>query len=179
MCKNRIKFHKSIITKEYLGQISKFRCGNDEIDKYLKEKALIDLNSGDGVTKVIIDDSNNQIIAYYTLNCSAITSNSHKKKYYSPAIEIKMFALNEIYQDNKIIYSEDDEEYICDLILSHIIKEIYDFTNETCGAKTVVLYSTDNAKHFYSRNSFECFEPYMEKNDDRYLVGCTPMFFTL
>lgn len=176
MKRDVIKYHISTICKDYMNKICKFKCGNDEMDKYLKDKALSDLDSGDGTTKVVINDNNDEVIAYYTLNCSAIVVNSHKKKYYSPAIEIKMFALSEKYHKYQI---DEDENYISDLILCNIISEINDFTRQTCGAKSIILYSVDDAKHFYSRNSFECFEPYMEQNNDRYLEGCTPMFFTL
>lgn len=181
MKKDELEFTVELVNKNHLDKIKIFTCGNDEIDEYLRKKAFEDLESGDGTTKVVIDTIHNKIIAYYTLCCSAIVANQYNKKYYSPAVEIKMFALNQEYQKLKIEFSEDEdyEENLSDLILANVIKEVYEFTEDSCAARNIILYSVEKAKSFYKRNSFESFEDYMETSDSKYLNGCTPMFYGL
>lgn len=171
-----IKFDIHKLEEQHSSIIQNFNCGNDEIDKYLKYKALGDIENGNSLTKVAIG-KDNEIIAYYSINCSAIVMENHNHKYFSPAIEIKMFAVNSKY--HKIPYSDDDDDTFATHLLCFIIKEITKITEETCGASSIILYSVPYAKKFYSDIGFEPFEEYMVSNADMYLKGCRPMWFKL
>lgn len=159
--------------------ITRFTCGNEEIDKYLKYKACGDLEHGIGVTKVFISNKNKEIIAYYTLNASAIVAKNGTRGNYSSAIELKMFAVNKKYQKQK--YSKDVEcnLTISDFILASVIKSITHIVENNCGANSIILYSVDTAVDFYKKNFFELFEEFMMTDSSNYLDGCVPMWFKL
>lgn len=173
-----IKFNVYKLSDEYSSLIERFECGNKEIDKYLKYKALGDMESGNSLTRIIVTKNNEEIIAYYSINCSAIVMEDHSHKYFSPSVEIKMFAVNDKY--HSIPYSKDEDD-ICfsDYLLCLIIKEIVDFTENICGANSIILYSVPYAINFYERNGFELFREYMLSSDDNYLNGCEPMWLQL
>jgi hypothetical protein len=162
---------------EYLSLIQNFKCGNDEIDKFLKQKAIEENEIGKSITRLIFN-KDKELIAYYSINCSALIVENYNHRYFSPAIELKMFALNNKYKH--IQYSEDDEDYLLsDSLLCIVIKEIINITENICGANNIILYSVPYAINFYERNGFEPFKEYMISSDDMYLNGCLPMLLKL
>jgi hypothetical protein len=77
-------------------------------------------------------------------------------------------------------YSEDEDDmYFSDYLLCDIIKKIVDFTENICGANSIILYSVPYAIKFYERNGFEPFKEYMVSSDDSYLNECEPMWLQL
>jgi hypothetical protein len=173
-----IEFDVHKLTMERLEYAKNFKCGNKEIDKYLKEKALQDMECGNTVTKIIVNKQNNDIIGYYSICCTSIIMETYKHRYFSPAVEIKMFALDENYQG--IIFScEDEEDMFSDHIFCEIIKKIVEITELYVGARTIMLYSVPKAINFYKRNWFETFENYMLTDDNLYIKGCMPMYLEL
>lgn len=103
---------------------------------------------------------------------------NYKHKYFSPAIELKMFAIDNKYK--KMQYSKDDDEYLLsDNLLCSVIKEIIGITENICGASNIILYSVPYTIEFYKRNGFEPFREYMISSDDMYLNGCLPMLLKL
>lgn len=164
---SEIKFDVCKLEKEHLKLIQNFKCGNDEIDKYLINKALNDMEFGKSVTKIFINKNINEIIGYYSVNCSSIVMENYEKRYFSPAIEIKMFALDTKY--HKMLYEKDNDEKFSEILFSKIIKDIYNITENYCGASHIILYSVPYAIKFYKDIGFEDFEEYMISNDDKYL----------
>jgi hypothetical protein len=166
---------------EYCSMLSEFECGNSEIDRYLCNDAKCDTTEGRGVTKLILNDNKSKVIGFYTLDCSAMiveTNESQGKIGLAPAVEIKMFAVDKSYQD--ISYSKIKEDgTFSDILLCEAINQINNFTESTCGAVCIILYSVPSAKKFYIRNKFVSFKPIMKKNDDVYLKGCEPMYMAL
>ena len=57
------------LDSDVIEKAGNFTCGNESLDNYLFKSAITDK---DGVTECWIDSSNNQIIAFSTLACSAI-----------------------------------------------------------------------------------------------------------
>jgi hypothetical protein len=173
-----INFNIYKLTKEYLDLVENFKCGNEEMDKYLKSKALDDLEYGNSFTRIIINSDNNELIGYYSINCTSIVMENHSHRYFSPAIEIKMFALSEKYQGMRNS-ENDDEDMFSDQILCEIISRIVEITESYISAKNIILYSVPKAKNFYIRNGFELFSDYMISSDDLYVKDCIPMWFEL
>lgn len=174
-----INFNIFKLTEEHLSLVNNFKCGNDEMDKYLKIKALEDLEYGNSFTRIIINKDNNELIGYYSINCSSIVMDNCSHKYFSPAIEIKMFALSEKYQGIEYSNENEDDDMFSDHILCEIISKIVGITEKYISARSILLYSVPKAKNFYERNGFEAFEEYMLSNDDIYLKDCIPMWFQL
>lgn len=171
-----INFNDDNLEQKY--DIKNFKCTNENIDDYLYNSALKDFNDGLTVTKLFINKKNKDIVAYFSLCSSAIVYKIMGKLHYEPAIEIKMFAVNEKYQHMK--YSEDEEELtLSDMILSMVIGEIRDIGEKYCGVKSVILYSVPEAYNFYDRNFFEDFNEYMVKDQGCFTNDCKAMYMIL
>lgn len=174
-----INFNIFKLTKEYLELVENFKCGNEEMDEYLKYKALDDIEYGNSFTRIIINSDNNELIGYYSINCISIVMENYNHRYFSPAIEIKMFALSEKYQGMKFSEQDEDDDMFSDQILCEIINKIVEITELHISARSIILYSVPKAKNFYLRNGFEPFSEYMISSDDLYLKDCIPMWFKL
>ena len=90
----------------------------------------------------------------------------------------KYFVTNDWYQD--IQYCE-DKSFGClsNVIFDKVIADIYEFTENYCGADKIILYSVPSAYEFYNRAGFCDFEEYMLQSDDKFLDGCIPMYFIM
>lgn len=173
-----IKYDTYLYSNEYLNICQKFDCGNEEINTYLYRDAEKDLLQGLKVTKLILNENKTEVIAYFTLVCSAIMINTGENVELSPAVEIKLFAVNKNYQD--IFYTSDKNDGIfSDYLLSETIQNIYEVIEKYCGAIYIVLYSVPKAVKFYKRNEFKNFSNVMVRSRERYLNYCTPMFLPL
>ena len=94
------------------------------------------------------------------------------------AINISHFAVSLAYQD--ILCSADDEHfYLSDLFLCKLLSTIRLISEHFVGAEYIVVHSVPDAVHFYERNLFVEFSPYMRAEHNRYLEGCIPMIFRL
>lgn len=173
---NQINISKAErVTEENIAITRSFDCGNETLNDYLKIDAKDDAHS---TVFMIIDKDVQSVIGYYSLRCSGFVINCNNHFTIYPAVEIKMFAIDEKYQHTSI--SDIAEEgTLSDAILAYVISEIYDFTNNYCGADKVILYSVPKAVDFYSKNGFKAFEEFMLKSESRFLDGCIPMYLDL
>lgn len=180
------KFKPSIerITPENIGFFSEFNISTKGFDDYISNYALEDKFNGDGVTYVVLD--NNTIVSFYTL---CVTSILYNDRYHVedtdtydtklcgiPSVEIKMFAVNDEYQD--CFYKDSIDEPISALILKDIINYIDELSKDSIGIKAVFLHSTEEGKPFYIKNNFKPLEEYMEcvySIDD----DCEPFYFPI
>lgn len=165
-----------ILDKDNADLLKSFSCGNDGIDEYITVKGYSDLMA---VTKMILNSANNDVICVYSLCCSSFIMGCANGKYHPyPAVEIKIFAINKKYQDMR--YSNDPSEgCLSNFILNMIIGEIFDFTDNVCGANTILLYSTEEGYNFYKKNGFKDFVEQAVKSSDRFVDDCRPMFMAI
>ena len=170
-----VKMYTVILDNENSDLLRDFSCGNDYIDGYVSEKGAYDFTA---VTKMVLNSDNNEVICVYSLCCSSFLISSNKRLHPHPAVEIKIFAVNKDYQDMK--YSENpDEGCLSNFILNKIIGEIFEFTDDICGANIILLYSTEEGYDFYKKNGFKDFLEIAVKSDDKIVDGCYPMFMTM
>lgn len=156
------------LSEENIGLISNFFVGEKAFDDFIKKEAINDMISGDGVTYLIINEVNKrEIVAYYTISSSSIHTidrydfededvpQDEKREHFSPisAFLIKMFAVNEKYQDTYY-----NDELVASLILKNIIFDLYDMSTSVVGAKRIILCAVEKAKKFYKLNNFEEFD---------------------
>lgn len=173
-----IKFDVYKLDEKYKMQMEQFSCGSDELDKYLKEEALSQMENGQSITKIILEKESGKILAYYSLAAASIVMENHKHNYFSPAVEVKMYAVAD--ELHGLAFSEDiDDGTFSENLFSSIIGEIYELSEKKIGIANVILYSVPDAVDFYKKIGFESFEEYMMKNDDGYLHGCKPMWLSL
>ena len=154
--------------------IGGFECGENGIDLslYLHEEAARD---NECVTYVFVTPENNTI-AYASISCtSLVTGNADGTISKNiPAVLIDKFAVASEYQHMK--YDEESEDKLSEYILFAILHRIFIIMERIIGAKYVILYSTENAIHFYERCGFLHFEEFMQKPNDPYIENCTAMY---
>lgn len=156
------------LSEENRKLISDFFVGEKAFDDFIKKEAISDMVSGDGVTYLIVNEANKrEIVAYYTISSSSIHSidrydfededvpKDEKREHFLPisAFLIKMFAVNEKYQDTYY-----NDELVASLILKNIIFDLYDMSTSVVGAKRIILCAVEKAKKFYKLNNFEEFD---------------------
>lgn len=93
------------VGKENNAYIQSFNCGNEVMNEYLKYQAEDDAQA---VTFILIDQTARAIIGYYSLSCSGFIVESMGHFTIYPAVEIKMFAIDERYQH--LPYSAEKED---------------------------------------------------------------------
>lgn len=162
------------LLKEVCHLISDFHCGNEMMDEYFQCKATDD---DDAVTYCFLEDDLKTIIALSSLSCNGIITTSASKISTYPAVEIKMFAVNDSYKGACI--PDGDGEHYSAWCFDRTIAIIMQFTENHCGAGRTFLYSVPNAEKFYRRRGMELFTEYMHPDDRPYLDGCIPMFMLL
>ena len=152
-----------------------FTCGQEAIDSYFKEKLFEDK---DAVPYCFWTEADKQdLVGIASLSCAGIVVRSGKHFNITPAIEVKIFAVNEKYQHQ--LYQDDDTGNLhwSDYCLYYLLEKIYEISGDMCGANHVVLYSVPEAVTFYERNKFRHFVGDMAMPSNHFIEGCVPMFF--
>lgn len=182
----------TLLSFEHIKMTSKFDCGADALSEYLNpgmfgcaKNAFTDKSA---VTFIITNEDRKEIVGYYTLSCSGIVTDKGSK--YSnniiihPAVEIKMFALDNNYRGMYLNEKEEkkgkkDGKKLSNQIFSMILDEVIHFTKEKCGAGLIILYSVPWAIDFYTAHHFKPFKMEFIKNSDDFVNGCIPMYLAL
>lgn len=165
-----------VASSEDLYKVS-FNCGQDGIDSYFQEKLLTD---NDAVSYCFWTDANKQeLVGIASLSCSGIIIQSQRHFNITPAIEVKIFAIDEKYQHQPFPDDDCGALHWSDYCLYYLIERITDIAENFCGASHVVLYSVPEAVSFYQRNGFQFFVGGMEKPSNLFVDGCIPMFLNL
>lgn len=166
----------SVATKEDLDGIS-FNCGSSYIDGYFNGKILED---DDAVPYCFwADERKRELVGIASLSCSGIIIKSANSFNLTPAIEVKIFAVDEKYQHKVFPDADEEQKHWSDYCWYYLIEIIYDIVERACGADHVVLYSVPDAVSFYKRNHLKEFVPLMTKPSNHLIDGCVPMFLTL
>lgn len=159
--------------------------GYENFDDFVTEEAVEYAENGDGVTylifNVVFDESGEEVsrelISYYTLSATAIPyvdrirldEEEVKKRgvefsdeiWGIPALEIKMFAVDEKYQD--VFFEFEGEDLpIAAWIIRNIVNEAYVLMGTVVGFKALFLHALPNAEDFYHKNGFNSMEINMQ-----------------
>lgn len=162
-----------------LEQLSKFDCGEEVFNRYLKEKAK---TYKDATTYIILDRSDNSVLAYFSLSATGVQTNYGKHTHFNmPAIEISMFAIDKKLK--RLYYDEEIEKegypyYFSDLVLFKAL-QIIEKISKYVGARVIILYSVPKAIEFYTRNDFIPFDNYMVPSEKFFLKGCIPVYISI
>lgn len=153
-----------------------FNCGNEYIDQYYRDNKIFSDN--DAVTYCFwADEQKSELVGIASLSCSGIIIKSHDQFNITPAIEIKIFAVDERYQHVKFP-DDDTTEKWSDYCLFYLLLAI-DNIRSWCGASHVVLYSVKSAVNFYSRHGFQRFQQLMAQPSNYEIAECIPMFLNI
>jgi hypothetical protein len=142
-------------------------------------------NDGEGVTYLVWNiqydtdgsEQSRDIVGYYTLSATAIpyidrirldeeeikaTGEEFSSETCGiPALEIKMFAIDEKYQDLCYVYEGEDLP-ISAWILRNIVNYSHTLLEEVLGFKALFLHSLPEAESFYAMNGFNPMEVNMQ-----------------
>lgn len=173
--------------QDFLYEMNCFNAGvgYENFSDFITKEAGEYKIAGDGVTYVVwnvkYDKHNNEVdrdvVAYYTLAATAIPYEDRirldeeeakiKNTEFDieicgiSAIEIKMFAVSEKYQD--VFFQYDGEDLpISAWIIRNIIDYAYSLLNEVVGFKALFLHSLPEAEQFYRINGFNSVENNMQ-----------------
>lgn len=151
--------------------------GYENFNDFIKQEAEDIRDNGDGVSYVVwnvLYDENDvererDIVAYYTLAATSIPYEDRIRlekeeaeetgKVYDiqicgiPAIEIKMFAVNEKYQDVFYRYKGEDIP-IAAWVIRNIISYADCLIKSVVGFKAIFLHAVPEAESFYEKNGF-------------------------
>lgn len=156
--------------------IGGFSCGNDEIDKVIKNK-----NSSECTIRLVVDDEKECVIGFIAYQASGIRLCYEDTTITKSALQINYFAMDSNYQhlpyDNN--NSQDDKYNLSDEIFCEFLKLFREISEKFLYFEYIILYSVKNAKTFYIRNYFEEFNMYMNPDKYRYLDGCLPMYIPI
>ncbi|MEG0377007.1 MAG: hypothetical protein RR614_00865, partial [Eubacterium sp.] len=117
-------------------------------------------------------------MAYYTLSIASLVymdltpldpeevaetgEKFDKYQYNIPTVEIKMFAVNEAYQDVFFEY-DGDSRPISAWVFQNLIEFITELSTSTIGLKAISLHAADTyAENFYLQNNFNFFPENIE-----------------
>lgn len=154
-----------------------FSCGQPFIDNYYKNEMFCDTKSVPYCFWA--DDDKKELVGIAALSCSGIIIKSADRFHITPAIEVKIFAVDERYQHKVFSDADEDGGHWSDYCLSYLLCEIHSIAENVCGAEHVVLYSVPEAVSFYKRNFFKSFTELMKMPSNLFIDGCTPMFLNL
>lgn len=173
--------------RDFLSEIEKFNAGNNykNFNDFIIDDAIEYRDDGNGVTyivwNVLYDEFSNEvkreIVSYYTLAATSIPYEDRIRRDEEEiqetgeefdieicgisAIEIKMFAVDEKYQD--IFFEYDGEDLpISAWIMRSIIDYAYSLMDGVLGFKALFLYSLPEAENFYIANGFNPVEVNMQ-----------------
>lgn len=152
-------------------------AGNENFNDFLTKDADKYRVDGNGVTYVIWNvseeenkENSRDIVAYFTLSSNAIpyidriridenerlTSDERfdEENWGIPVLEIKMFAVDDKYQDRFYVY-EEQALPIAVWCLYAIINYASELLKYVLGFKALFLHSVPEAEKFYLRNGFQ------------------------
>ena len=150
-----------LYTKEFRALSNDFSCGNIVIDNFLKSDESLDNNIG--VTYVLLDDKQKQIIGYFNIAASRIDEIQYvgKAPYLTPlggAVKINYLAVDTRFQ-HRLLYQEDSHNvYIGDYLLHKCEAKIAELQKDI-GIAFIYVSSTDEGyKLYHERNFYEHME---------------------
>jgi len=173
-CNNCINFY---IDKEYKNEteIQNFNCGKyTSFNNYLKEKKYKEYKEdAKAVIHYVIDAENEALIGYFSLAASAVFVGDKLAATIIPAIELKMFAIDEKYQGKGLS--------------GKILGSMYDivkyYAMNYVGAKMLVLYAIPETEDpivvkMYKKSGFAEMEldSSMYRFKDDFNNQCVPMY---
>lgn len=166
--------------QDFFCQMKEFNAGVEyqNFSDFVINEASEYAASGDGVTYIVwnvFSDTNGRelrrdMVAFYTLGVTAIPYEDRirldEEEAYTtgqtydiqncgiPAVELKMFAVSEKYQ-NVFFRYQDEDMPIAAWILKSIINTVEEMSKTLIGCKAIFLHAVPKAVDFYLRNGFQ------------------------
>lgn len=197
MSENKLKTPKKYTYKkvpvdheDYFRKLGDFSCIDEGLNNFLQGEAIKFHQAGLGITKLVINTENDDIMGYYTIRCNALqycTSNSEvsyvikpgednsHETYINlyevkPVIEITRFAIDKKYAHQRVGTT----------VLSNLILEIIDNIAVELGVTAIFVLSSQDAVGFYENLDFHRFPSDIQKRiKDSETSGCIGLYYNL
>lgn len=172
-----IRYHCEKLTRENVGLVRTFSCGNEEIDKYLRQDAIDDDKS---VIYLYIEEDSSSILGFASISCSGIPCKFEKSFIVHPSILINYFAVSTQIQHLPFDDKPSRDRYcMSDHLFCDLLKLCRSISEDHAGAINVFLYSVPTARGFYARNLMQEYEKFMTRENHTQIEGCIPMFMPI
>ncbi len=172
--------------QDFSSEIQAFDAGIEykNFNEFIRDEAIDYRDCGDGVSYLVLNYiydvqgtiKEREIVAFYTLSATSIPyedrirlEEEEAKESGSEfdiqicgisAVEIKMFAVSQKYQDLFFEYEGQDLP-ISAWIMKNIISYVNSLLDHVIGLKAVFLHSVPEAEKFYEQNGFHCMKENM------------------
>lgn len=184
---NEIEYECYPIEKQDKHLLQSFTCGNQQIDYYLHKELISNeyVDVEEGLPFKVIDLSSGEMIAFFSLSSSGIINQLDNYINIFSAIKINLFAVKSDYQklhidaNSKYATNKAEHFYFSDNILCDVIRYCRLLSELFLGVKYLVLYADKQAYHFYKRNMFDDFLPFMQKENNMKINKNIPMYMFL
>lgn len=134
-----------------INKLKKFHCGKNAMDLFLSKEAYINHIFGEGTTQLVVDEDENEVIAYFTLKCDMMVIDDkemYSEPRYIPCIEISRLAVQLKWQNgNKGIHLG---EYLLGYIIEFIKTNFYD----RVGFRFITLHAVLDRVDWYKKFEF-------------------------
>ncbi|MTO10438.1 GNAT family N-acetyltransferase [Turicibacter sanguinis] len=183
-------FKTQIDNLEYFRKLDDFNCGDQGLNDFLQGQAIFFHGEGRGLTTLIINEENNDIMGYYTIRCNALQydtkstemryvitpgEDNSTEKYINlyeviPVVEITRFAIDDKYKRKKVGAT----------VLSNLIIEIINNIASIIGVTAIFVLSSETAVDFYKYIGFEEFPEDIQKRiKESETSRCKGLYYTL
>lgn len=166
----------------YEDLVRKNPSANSNMDNYVIGNALRDKSEGKALTFLFINEQENYLYGYYSLFATSVIYPDEETDEFAgiPSIELKLFAINENLNGKTFpIKIEGNYLNYSDLLLSIIIGDIYNYSDNNIGINAIVLRSTNRALNFYKKNRFIEFQDFLNLPYDCFSHDCIPLILVL
>ena len=164
--------------------VSKFDCGEEVFNDFLREQAKTWMSEGYAVTYVAVDKNElenknvNRIYGYAAINATGLLGKDRDRNKYLSCAEIRMFAVSKSLRGSEAVDS-DGVKYSYKLFQS-LMQELYYISTSIIGFCAVTLNANATGLGLYKKFGFMHSEEYLlpEEEDKIDIEGCTPLIFS-
>lgn len=171
-----IKTQQKIVIRDIcIDDVSKlrlFNCGNDSMNTYIHREALLNHALGEGITRVVLDENESDIIGYFTLKCTSIRIEDpgmSDEAREVPSIEISRLAVCESWQNGKNGF------HLGTSLVGYIISTIKEDIASKVGCRWIIIHAVKEKVNWYQKD-FD-FEFFIDDTPDEY--GTVSMFLDI
>lgn len=178
---------QSVLNINHLEILDYDFCGNGNMDGFIIDYAMEEGERRISRTFVIKHKDKDFVYAYFSLAATSllyhdfedVKEGGEPKLVSLPAIEIKMFAINQTIQGKTYKKADGNEGKYSDFFIMWVIGGIYQLVESYIGAQVVIVRATDErAVKFYKNNYFEELGDFMVTYDS-FAERCTPLYYRL
>lgn len=150
MAANELQITIKNLEESDLPRLRNFSCGNLSMDNFLQQEAYLYHTTGEGITRILINEDNNDILGYCTLRCGLwkIYDPTMYDDYREiPCIEVSRLAVHSFWQHQQ------QGTRLGFALMKYIILFIINNIATQVGCRFITLYSVPEKVNWYS----DCF----------------------